>query len=40
VALFLHREQAKAFVAEVEQDERETAALLRVEAFEFSPSTN
>jgi hypothetical protein len=42
VELFLEREQAEAFIAEVEQDEPETAALLRVETIEadgFSAST-
>ena len=33
--LFLERKRAEAFIAEVEQDEPETAALLRVEAVEF-----
>ena len=34
VELFLERERAEAFIADVEQDEPETAALLRVEAIE------
>ena len=33
--LFVERERAEAFVVEVEADEPETAALLRVEAVEF-----
>ena len=43
VELFLERAQAEAFIAEVEQDEPETAALLNIETIEsdgFSPSTN
>jgi hypothetical protein len=32
---FLEQERAEAFVAEVEADEPEPAALLRVEAIEF-----
>jgi len=35
VDLFRDREQAEAFIAEVEQDEPETAALLSVVALEF-----
>jgi hypothetical protein len=34
VELFRDREQAEAFIAEVEQDEPETVALLRVEPVE------
>lgn len=33
--LFLERERAEAFIAEVEADEPETAALLRVEQVEL-----
>jgi hypothetical protein len=33
--LFLERERAEAFIAEVEKDEPETAALLRVEPVEL-----
>lgn len=33
--LFLEREQAAAFIAEVEKDERETAAGLRVEPVDL-----
>jgi hypothetical protein len=33
--LFLERERAEEFIAEVEQDEPETAALLRVEPVEL-----
>jgi hypothetical protein len=36
--LFLERERAEAFIAEVEQDEPETAALLRVEPVELGLS--
>lgn len=36
--LFLDREQAEAFITEVEQDEPETAAKLRVEAVELEAS--
>jgi hypothetical protein len=35
VALFLEREHAERFLADVETDEPETAALLRVEAVEL-----
>jgi hypothetical protein len=38
--LFLEREQAEAFVAEVEQDEPETAATLSVEAVELETHPN
>jgi hypothetical protein len=34
--LFLEREQAEAFIAEVKEDEPETAALLRVEPVELA----
>jgi hypothetical protein len=34
--LFLERERAEAFIAEVEDDEPETAALLRVELVELA----
>jgi hypothetical protein len=38
--LFLDREQAEAFIAEVEQDEPETAALLSVVAVELEQAPN
>jgi hypothetical protein len=40
VELFRDREQAEAFIAEVEQDEPETAALLSVVALEFEQAPN
>jgi hypothetical protein len=38
--LFLEREQAEAFIAEVERDGPETAAALRVELVELETSPN
>ena len=38
--LFLEREQAEAFIAEVEEDEPETAAGLPVELVELETSPN
>ena len=38
--LFLEREQAEAFIAEVDPDEPETAALLSVMALEFAQAPN
>jgi hypothetical protein len=40
VEFFLEREQAEAFIAEVKDDEPETAALLSVEPVEFGPPSN
>jgi len=40
VELFPDREQAEAFIAEVEQDEPETAALLSVTVLEFEQAPN
>jgi hypothetical protein len=40
VELFPDREQAEAFIAEVEQDEPDTAALLSVVALEFEQAPN
>jgi len=40
VEFFLEREQAEAFIAEVEQDEPEMAALMRIEEIEFEDVLN
>jgi hypothetical protein len=40
VEVFADREQAEAFIAEVEGDEPETAAGLRVESFDFGAPLN